>query len=617
MNLLVLLLLGTAHARWMTIEEAGSVIENYSVEHEVAASGASTQTVDYTVRVQAEDAKVSASLFTIDYNSFTDKVEILEAYSRNGDKIIPVEAAGIEDRDKGESKEYDALKIRSVVFPQVEIGSHLHIRYVIKTAKPLMEKRWSSSVTLMPGSFVEKLHVTVKSEVPLYYRVHDPQHLVTVRQHDKRQLDIVNRKRLPGWVHAEKDVFFHPAGITEVGFSTHEKWPEFFATLDKDFAAILAAPVPKPLQSWLNKAKALPLVSEQILYLMNQMSHDFRYFGDWRRHNGGVVPRTLAEIEKSRYGDCKDLASLLTALLRALKIDANVALVRRGENAWGVEPDYELPEMGHFNHAIVQVKVGTQVWWLDATNPVSSLEAYPDIAGRPAWILQAGQGHFARLPPALSPNFVHAHDYEYRFKSQDAVNVTVTANLRHLAPYRLANELMMAPRSGVLSETLEYFSEGQEVHSFHYTKEPQTTRTLADLTMALEYQAGRVTFDAGKAAFFVIPDGFLNATFYETETRESDLRLSGEPFVFQGVRRLKDTKMAQALPEPCQVRSEWMDLRREIKVDGRDVVILQNVDLKKPFIMHSEFRSAPFHKLQADTKKCFYRAGILVETKAW
>lgn len=613
---LVILIFWTAplFARWMTIQEAGTVVENFYLDFTVLKNGASTQTMDYTVRVQGEDAKVSASLFQIDYNALTDKVEILEAYTLNGKEKIPVEPSGIEDRDKGESKAYDAMKIRSVVFPQVQIGSKIHVRYSVTTSKPIMENRWSNDVTLSPSVFVEKFRLTVKSEVPIYFDVEDPHSLLVKKQKDKFNVEFTNKKVLQGWVHAEKEPYFHPSGFANIWLSTHKSWTEFYEGFDKDIAAVLNAPLPRALKPWVEKAKKNKDQKQQILALMGFMSHDFRYFGDWRRHDGGIVPRPLAEIEKSRYGDCKDLASLLVAMLRQLKIDANVALVRRGENAWGHEPDYKLPNMSHFNHAIVQAKVGAEVLWLDATNPVSSLEPFPDIAGRPAWILEPGKGHFERLPEAVSTNFVHFHDYEYNFKSIDAVNVMVNAHLTHMAPYHIANELLMAPRSEVLSDTLEYFTEGQAVHSFKYIKEPQTGRALADMNLAIEYQAGRVTFHAGKDAFFVIPDGFLAGAFYETETRESDIRLADSPFLFHATRRLKNTKLVQDRPEPCKLESEWMNLDRKIAVEGKDVVIYQDVNLKKPFITRAEYRSPAFKKLQMATRTCFYHSGVLVES---
>lgn len=604
----------TAQARWLTKDESGTVVEKFDVQYHVHKDGTSDQDIEYVLRVQSEDAKVNSSLFTIEYNAMTDKVDILEAYTLNGKKKFNVEPSAIEDRDKGESRDYDVQKVRSILYPQVQVGSHLHIRYRVKTTKPSMKDEWSNVNQFTPGLYVEKMRVRIDSELPLYYEVRDPRGLLRVRQPSAKRIEFSNRKDLPGWVQGEKDPYFHPAGFSEVWVSTGKVWKDFFADISSQYEAIENAPLPDDLKPWVKKAERLKTTEDKILFLMEKMSREFRYFGDWRRHDGAYIPRTLAEINKSRYGDCKDLASVLSALLRGLKMDAHVALVRRGENPWGVEPDYKLPASGRFNHAIVQAKADGQTYWLDATNPVTALKPFPDISGRPAFVLKPGGGEFERLPEAKPEEFVHIHNYEYRFKNEDTVLVDVDARLEKLAPYHFANQLMLAPRSEVLTETLDYFSEGQEIHKFHYNHEPKTSRALHDMKIGLEYEAGRVTFNAGKSSFWVIPDGFLDGAFYETADRESDLKLADAPYSLRSVRRLKQTRLAQEVPAPCRVQSDWMDLEREVKVDGNDVVITNSVLLKKPFIERSVFRTGAFRKLQGETKHCFHRAGLLIES---
>ncbi len=611
--LLLAILANTANARWLTVKESGSVVEKFNIEYDVFKNGAWNQTVEYVTRVQSEDAKASMSLFPIEYNAFTDTVDVLEAWTENGKEKINVDPSAIEDRDKGESKDYDVQKVRSVVFPQVQIGSKLHIKYRLKTSKPLVEGRWSIQFSLGPGYYaIEKLNLKVKSELPVYYDANDRRDLVAVKQPTNKTLELKNIKLIPGWVHAEKDPVFHPGGNTEIYISTHKDWAEFFTNLGAEYEKILSVGLPKDMAALVKQADREKTNADKINSLMEQVSKDFRYFGDWRRHNGGFVPRPIAEIAKSRYGDCKDLSTLLTAMLRSMKMDAQVALVRRGGNPYGREPDYKMPGMNYFNHAIVHVQDGEQEYWLDPTNPVMSLQAYPDISGRPSWLLGV-KGRFARLPEAKPEEFEHVHDYEYRFTGDDSVKVRVKADLKKLAPFDLANDLMLSPQTTVLGETLEYFSEGQEVQSHKFLTEPKTGRLLKDMRVDLEYQAGRVTFNAGKASFWVIPDGILQGAFYETEDRESDIQLSEEPYLFKGTRRLKDTKLAQEPPAPCAVDSEWLTMDRTVQVQGRDVVIKQNLNLKKPFITKAEYKAPAFRKLQEETKRCFYHSGLLIE----
>ncbi|HMN69362.1 MAG TPA: transglutaminase domain-containing protein, partial [Bdellovibrionales bacterium] len=518
----------------------------------------------------------------------------------------------IEDRDRGDAKDYDVMRARSVVFPQVQIGSRLKIRYKIKTAKPVLQGRWSTEITVAPGYFREDFQVTVNSELPLHTLTSDPRDTVTVKRPKKNKVVVIGKAKQAGWVHAEKDPYFHPDSMARVWVSTENDWAEFFRPLTTDLEKVLSAGVPKDLGDWVAQAKKKKTVPEKIGYLQERMSTEFRYFGDWRRHNGGIVPRELQEIEASRYGDCKDLSTLLTALLRALDIDARVALVRRGENPWGREPDYRLPVLIRFNHAIVHVKDGERTYWLDPTNPVSSLMPFPDIAGRPAWLV--GADAFARLPENVSRENHYVQNFEYRFTGDDDAKVKVQVDARNMAASEIANSLMLAPRSEILSQILEQFSEDNEVKSFKFPREPSTGRTLKDIDFTLEYDTGRITYNAGKNSFWVMPDGFLEGPFYETEERESDLRLTGEPYLITGARRLKDMRLAQDLPAPCAVESEWMNLSRKVQVEGNDVVIHHNVELKRPFIRREEFRSAAFKELQARTKHCYLRSGVLLES---
>ncbi|WP_420471852.1 DUF3857 domain-containing transglutaminase family protein [Brevundimonas sp. FT23042] len=79
---------------------------------------------------------------------------------------------------------------------------------------------------------------------------------------------------------------------------------------------------------------------------------------------GGYRPRPLETIWETRYGDCKDASLLLTAVLRAMDIDAVCALVNTGR---GEALPQGLPHVLAFNHCIVRVRLNGGVVWLDPT----------------------------------------------------------------------------------------------------------------------------------------------------------------------------------------------------------------------------------------------------------
>lgn len=76
-----------------------------------------------------------------------------------------------------------------------------------------------------------------------------------------------------------------------------------------------------------------------------------------------IVPRPPDVTLKRRFGDCKDLATLTVALLRAVHVRADVALL---DTDWTDVPA-EFPGFGLFDHAIVYLP-GSPALWLDATS---------------------------------------------------------------------------------------------------------------------------------------------------------------------------------------------------------------------------------------------------------
>lgn len=79
---------------------------------------------------------------------------------------------------------------------------------------------------------------------------------------------------------------------------------------------------------------------------------------------GGYTPESADSVWASKSGDCKGKTVLLLAMLRALGITAEPALVSATE---GDGLDLSLPLPGRFNHVIVRATIDGKVYWLDGT----------------------------------------------------------------------------------------------------------------------------------------------------------------------------------------------------------------------------------------------------------
>ena len=80
----------------------------------------------------------------------------------------------------------------------------------------------------------------------------------------------------------------------------------------------------------------------------------------------GFVPRQAADVCSKRYGDCKDMASILTAMLKLSGLDASFTWIGTRSIPYSYK---EVPLPVTDNHMISAVKIDKSWIFLDATDP--------------------------------------------------------------------------------------------------------------------------------------------------------------------------------------------------------------------------------------------------------
>lgn len=81
---------------------------------------------------------------------------------------------------------------------------------------------------------------------------------------------------------------------------------------------------------------------------------------------GRYQPHEAVEVLHNQYGDCKDKATLLTAMLAAAGVQSDAALIGAG-----VRFNEAVPSPASFNHLITHLKLNGQDVWLDSTEEVA------------------------------------------------------------------------------------------------------------------------------------------------------------------------------------------------------------------------------------------------------
>ena len=125
---------------------------------------------------------------------------------------------------------------------------------------------------------------------------------------------------------------------------------------------------------------------------------------------GGIRPHAATEVFAKNYGDCKDKANLMRAMLKVVGIQSHLVAIYSGD------PNYvreEWPYPYQFNHCIIAVKVGEQtqvatviqhptlgrLLIFDATDENTPVGDLPDDEqGSLALVMAGEQGGLVRMP---------------------------------------------------------------------------------------------------------------------------------------------------------------------------------------------------------------------------
>ena len=112
-------------------------------------------------------------------------------------------------------------------------------------------------------------------------------------------------------------------------------------------------------------ATRYPDPADRAVEWLRFVQRELRYFA-LSFGEGGLMPRGLAAIWSSRFGDCKDAAQLYVAGARRLELEACAALT---STTYGIAlPDF-LAASDLFNHCIVRLRLNGTSYWLDPTCP--------------------------------------------------------------------------------------------------------------------------------------------------------------------------------------------------------------------------------------------------------
>lgn len=557
-------------------------------------------TTTYRFTILKPNGREMLSRIDFDYSE-GDTFEVLDAQSTQpGAQPVALDASQIDTRtapnpDQGFSRD----KQTSLAFPNLRVGTQ--IRYTVREyhpAKPLMTQ-FHYALKFGPSA-ARRDHFKARftAERPIQWRseLFDGFN-VTVSQNGKT-LDVVQKApTYLNYINESANAALLRIPRIEVGSALERQ--AYFGSFAQRYNQILGASLPPQSAAAVAAAHGLA-PTEQVAALMEHINDHYRYLGDWRATERGYVPFNLAEIEQHGYGDCKDLAILLTALLKASGIKAETAWVSRGD----VVEALLIPGTLAPNHAIVRAEVDGQVWWLDPTNPVFAPgQVMPDIQDR--WVLvndAQGQVREEHIPLERPETTVRLDkQVHYDKHGNGATQATITFSRLPLMQLSIADR----QQGSTATDQNICANFGNEISDCHITRPPTAfvvhdgytvTARMTD-QRALEKLANDYVYtdESLKGRW----DGLIN---YRRQGQQADIDL-GNPETHDYTLTLSGGQMEKAIPG-CQVRSPWYELDLEGKREDGGLRYHYRLSQKIRWLTHDEIVSAAFGKMIDDARAC-------------
>ncbi len=161
----------------------------------------------------------------------------------------------------------------------------------------------------------------------------------------------------------------------------------------------------------------------------------------------GIRPRSPAIVLQNRYGDCKDKANLLNALLADMGIDGRFCLLNRGSST-----DVSFPSW-QFNHAIAYVPKAPadgqpDDLWLDTTDSTAPFPTLsPGDIGRSALVFNPDSVQFHEVTAAGKTVTDVEEEWKLQEKSDGSWSGTLQSTWSGLAEYDLRSSVRgLSPR---------------------------------------------------------------------------------------------------------------------------------------------------------------------------
>lgn len=329
-------------------------VASLRIDIQVNADGTYVETEDIIEQLNSSRAVEQGGQVKIPYSSSLDNFEVIEASTlKQGGQRIPVARSSIFTQDGLISHygltSFQDIKTTVVVFPNLDMGDSIEIRKKITRKKAMLSGIFTYA-RVFNGEILYsdvRINLTAPKSMPLNIENYGLGVLGPISSGDQVKWSWAYKNERVLW--PEEDAIDPIMYRPRLLISSMNSYSDLAAAAAVQFSGkAQVTPAIRAAADQITRGAQTP--EEQARKLFEWVARNVRYFAVVL-DVGGYIPRAADEVLSTRYGDCKDHAVVLQALLAAKGISSNAALITTASI-------YELPKipvLAAFDHVIVYV----------------------------------------------------------------------------------------------------------------------------------------------------------------------------------------------------------------------------------------------------------------------
>lgn len=336
----------------------------FQADYKVNADATYTVVREVAYRLLTESALVNSGKMPISYSTRLEEIEILEAYTLKQDgRRIDVGPAGIQTQQGRLAEGYGISRVDQstmmITFPQLETGDSVAYKYRLTQKEPVFPDQFYAASVFARGFAWEAIDVSIDIPSSISLQIEAAQiHAMPVVEQNGRRMHRWSARNLP-IVSTEPASVDVSRSTPRLIATTFEDWKQFAAAYElRSRSKAAVTPMIAQLADLITQDVSEPLAQARLIY--EWMTKNVRYVASWIGAEGWV-PHEAESVLVNRYGDCKDHAVLMEALLAAKGIKSSTVMINSGRSS------YSLPSVVYpvFNHVILYLP--TFDLYLDST----------------------------------------------------------------------------------------------------------------------------------------------------------------------------------------------------------------------------------------------------------